>query len=60
MLTTEQRRRIIQAMQETQTLLAREMTYSPDLRKIDQVDFYNRHIANLTAMLETNTFIPAA
>lgn len=58
-LTTGQRRRITQALAETEQLLAREMRHVPELRRPDQIAFYERHIARLTGYLETDTY-PAA
>jgi aspartate/glutamate racemase len=50
-LTATRKRRIIEAMQETQTKLDKELRYSEDLQHKDIVDFYRSHIAKLTAML---------
>lgn len=54
-MTNEQTRRTIEALAETNRLLEKEMRYAPDLRKMDQIAFYERHIVKLTGMLETNT-----
>ena len=53
-LTTEQRRRTMEALTETCQKLEKEMSYSPDLRKNGMIDFYNSHIAKLNTMLDTN------
>lgn len=44
-------KRILQAMNETNTLLNKELQYAPDLQKVDMINFYRQHIVNLTAML---------
>jgi len=51
-MTQDQRRRTIEALAETNGLLEKEMRYQPQFRKMDQIAFYERHIAKLTAMLE--------
>ncbi len=55
MLTQDLNRRIIEALDETNRLMAKEMRYSPEFRKMDQIAFYERHIVKLTAALETQT-----
>jgi hypothetical protein len=54
-MTQNQQRRVIQAMTETQDALNRAMRYSPDLRDMKLIAFYNEHIASLTEMLKTDT-----
>jgi hypothetical protein len=46
-MTPEQIRRIEQAERETQRLLDREMSYSPDLRKQEVIAGYKKHLAYL-------------
>ena len=53
-MTNEQSRRVIQALDETNVLLAKEMRYAPDLRKPEYIARLERHIAKLVAMLEGN------
>ena len=50
-MTDTKAKRILQAMNETYTLLNKELQYAPDLQKVDMVNFYRQHIVNLTAML---------
>jgi len=57
-MTAEQRRRTVQALEETNRLLAKEQRYLPHLQKPDQIAFYERHIAKLTTALETNMTPP--
>ena len=52
MLSTYQRRSIIEALAETNRLMDKEMRYQPQFRKMDQIAFYERHIAKLTGYLE--------
>lgn len=51
-MTDEQRRRATEALAETQRLLAKEMRYSPHLRKPEQIARYEQHIAKLTGYLK--------
>ena len=51
-LTDEHRRRIIQAMVETQEKLNKELAYSEDLQHKDMVEFYTSHIEKLANMLK--------
>ena len=53
-MTQDQIRRTIQALDETNRLLDKEMRYSPEFRKMDQIAYYERHIAKLVGYLETN------
>lgn len=53
-LTTEQRRRTIEALADTNRLLAREQAYLPHLQKPDVIASYERHIVKLVGMLEAN------
>ena len=50
-MTETQRRRVIDAIAETQRLLDAEMRYAPDLRHQDRIAFYEGHIAALNARL---------
>lgn len=50
-LTDERKRRIVQALIETQDKLDKELAYSKDLQKADTVAFYRSHIDKLTRML---------
>jgi len=50
-MTDTKAKRILQAMNETNTLLNKELQYAPDLQKVDMINFYRQHIVNLTAML---------
>jgi hypothetical protein len=54
-MTQDQRRRVVEALAETNRLLEKEMRYSPHLRKLDQIAFYGRHIVKLAGYLETDT-----
>jgi len=56
-MTQEQTRRAIQAIAETTKLLEKEMQFSPKFQKADQIAFYRRHIAKLTAAV-TNGTVP--
>lgn len=51
-MTQDQRRRTIEAIAETNRLLDKEMRYQPQFRKVEQIAFYERHIAKLTGYLE--------
>jgi hypothetical protein len=57
-MSPEYTRRTIQAMDETQRLIDKEMRYSPDLRKQDYLASLHRHVAKLTTMLETGVIPP--
>lgn len=50
-LTPERRRRIVDAINDTQRQIDREMGYSEDLRKHGMIDGWKQHIANLQAMI---------
>jgi hypothetical protein len=50
-LTSERRRRIVEAMIETQGKLDKELAYSEDLQHKDEIKFYRNHIAKLIKML---------
>lgn len=50
-LTDERRKRIIEAQNETQRKLDRELSYSDDLQHKDMIAFYRDHIARLASML---------
>lgn len=50
-LTETRRRRIVEAMKETQRKLDKELSYSEDLQKKDMIQFYQNHIAKLEKML---------
>lgn len=52
MLTREQERRVIAAIDEAQRGLNRELGYQPDLRNTPLMAFYEAHIAKLTRMLD--------
>jgi hypothetical protein len=58
-LTAQQIHRTLIYLKQTRQLLAREMAYSPDLRKDKLVEFYQGHEAKLVRMVETGTFISA-
>ncbi len=51
-MTEEHKRRIIQAINETDSLINMEMNISEDLRHHDQLAFYQSHKAKLQTMLE--------
>lgn len=53
-MTQQERRRTIEALDETNRLLAREQAYQPHLQKQDRIAEYERHIAKLVQMLESN------
>lgn len=50
-LTTEQAKRVAKELENTKNLLAKEMKMSEDLRYMDNVIFYNKHILKLENML---------
>jgi hypothetical protein len=50
-LTNERKRRITEALIETQRKLDKELEYSKDLQKQDMIDDYRTHIARLENML---------
>lgn len=50
-LTEERRRRICEAIAETQHQISREMKYSEEFRKHDNIKQWQQHIAKLEAML---------
>lgn len=50
-LTPERKRRIAEAIADTQRQIDREMGYSEDMRKQDLIDGWKRHIGNLQGML---------
>ena len=50
--TTEQVKRIKQALNETKDLLAKEMGYAEEYRNQVLIASYNAHTAKLTAMLK--------
>lgn len=52
-ITLEQAKRIELELVNTKNLLAKEMKISEDLRYIDKVNFYNKHILKLENMLIT-------
>jgi hypothetical protein len=54
-MTQDQRRRVEQAIDETQRGLARAMRYSPEFRDMKLIGDYERHTAKLVRCLETNT-----
>ena len=49
--TAEQKKRIIQAIAETQYQIDREMKYQPQFRKTDNIERWQKHIEKLNAML---------
>jgi hypothetical protein len=51
-MTDERKRRVIQAMKETQSVLDAELKYSEDLQKKDNIAFYKKHIKKLENMLK--------
>jgi len=53
-MTQRERQRTISALDETNRLLAREQAYLPHLQKQDRIAEYERHIAKLVLMLESN------
>lgn len=46
-LTPARTRQTVDAINETQRLLNKELSYREDLQKQDMVDFYRNHIAKL-------------
>jgi hypothetical protein len=58
MATQEQRRRIEQAMAETQAIIDKELRYSEDLQKPEYLAKYRAHLAKLQLMLETGEGLP--
>ena len=52
-LTIEQSKRVAKELENTKNLLAKEMKISEDLRYMDNVIFYNKHILKLENMLIT-------
>ena len=50
-LTQERTRRIEEAIKETQHQIDREMKYSPDLRKNENIDRWQKHIEKLNSWL---------
>lgn len=59
-MNIEQRRRVEQAMDQTQRALVRAERYSPQFRENDLIAFYHRHIQKLTDILEGRREINAA
>lgn len=57
-LSENERRRVIQAMGETQHSLTRAMRYSPEFRDHNLIAFYHRHIQKLTDLLEGRRELP--
>jgi len=53
------RHKIIQAIDETETLLAKAMSYSPGFRKPAQISYYEAHLRFLRAMLDGRNAEPA-
>lgn len=51
-LTPERKRRIEQAMIETQNKLDKELTYSEDLQHKDMIQSYQEHIEYLVGLLK--------
>ena len=52
-LTEEQLKRVKSSLEETKQLLAKEMKISEDLRYVENVEFYKKHILKLENMLKT-------
>ena len=50
-LTDEKKRRIFSAIEETERLLNKELSYSEDLQKSEQIEFYRSHITKLLGYL---------
>jgi hypothetical protein len=50
-LTAERQRRIVDAIDETQRQIDREMGYSEEFRKTDNITRWQQHIVNLQNML---------
>jgi len=59
-MSTEQRRRIEQALAETITALERAERYSPDLRDVPLIAGYRKHIERLNGMLAGSVPLPGA
>lgn len=53
------RHKILQAIDETETLLAKAMSYSPEFRKPAQISYYEAHLRFLRAMLDGHSIPPA-
>ena len=50
-MTQNKKARVIQAINETETALARAMRYAADLRDVELIAIYESHLINLNAML---------
>jgi len=50
-LSQEYKRRAVQALNETQDLLIKELSYSKDLQKKEAISFYESHILKLQNMI---------
>lgn len=50
-LTPERRRRIEQALRETQAILVKELSYPKDLQHTDAIKTYRNHITKLEGYL---------
>ena len=50
-LTNDQRRRVYEAIDETEKHLNRELSYSEQFQKKDMVNFYRNHLEKLNNML---------
>jgi DNA topoisomerase VI subunit B len=50
-ITAEVKRRIEQAIRETETLLNNELKYSVEFQKQDSIERYTQHIARLKNMI---------
>ena len=50
-MTQNQTARVKQALTETEQLLNKELSYSQDLQKTDQIAFYRSHLIKLQTML---------
>ena len=59
MLTKEQKRKIQDALNETQKLLDKELKYSEDLQNKKSINFYFNHIEKLNKMLSEEKIITA-
>ena len=55
-LTSEQKRKTEEALEETQRLLAKELRYPADLQKQDYLKFLRGHIEKLELMLKPAQF----
>jgi hypothetical protein len=51
-LTTDRQRRIVEAVNDTQRQIDREMGYSEEFRKYDNIARWKQHVANLQNMLK--------